>query len=124
MEVEDDTSFSIFEFLVRNINVVECEFYLFDSLLEILPLLANDEHIMLELIRSVFQAFLRELQEQDDLLIFRPYERLFGLALFFYCKQNPYKLIDPAVREVIRQASGVSAEDWNKGLQMMQKRML
>jgi len=42
MDVEDDTSFSIFEFLIRNINVVECEFYIFDSLLEVLPLLAKD----------------------------------------------------------------------------------
>lgn len=53
---------------------------------------------MLELIRSIFTILIDEIKNDDDLLIFRPYERLLGVALFFYARQTPFVLSNPKLR--------------------------
>ena len=67
---------------------------------------------------------MEEVKKGDDLIIFRPYERLLGMALFFYVNQNPFLLLDEKIRETFRVSVGVNHHEWKYGLNALLKRML
>jgi ABC-type dipeptide/oligopeptide/nickel transport system permease component len=79
---------------------------------------------MLKVIKSLFLLIVKDIKKNDDLLIYRPYERMLGLALFFYARQTPFILSNPKLRETIREAIGINQTLWEQYLSIIQQRML
>lgn len=57
---------------------------------------------MLKVIKALFVLIIEDIKKEDNLLIYRPYERMLGLALFYYARQTPFILSNPKTRETIR----------------------
>jgi hypothetical protein len=89
---------------------------------ETINIIAKDKHLVLQLIQKLYILISQD--QEQDFIIFRPYDRVLALALFSYIEKDLSNLQGDEYQQQIRIFLGLNLEDWYTFINKLISRML
>lgn len=78
--------------MIRNSKIIQNEYNLIELLISTMPLIEKDANLLLKMLKNLYILISKDISTGQDFIIFRPYDRIFGLTLYYLINNDLSKL--------------------------------